>query len=124
MLNNWLLVALGGACGAVLRYGVVAATQLLGMTFPVGTLAVNVLGSFLIGILATYWIVRTGGGTQLFFQTGLLGAFTTFSAFSLDTLTLWHSGHEKAAAINVLLNVLLCLLAVAAGMAFGGNLAK
>ena len=72
MLNNWLLVALGGACGAVLRYGVVAATQLLGMTFPVGTLAVNVLGSFLIGILATYWIVRTGGGTQLFFQTGLL----------------------------------------------------
>jgi len=124
MLSNWLMVAMGGACGAVLRYSVVAASQGLGLTFPLGTLAVNVAGSLLIGIVAVYWTAGTGGGTQLFFQTGLLGAFTTFSAFSLDTMTLWQSGHEKAAALNVLLNVLLCLVAVAVGMTVGSNLAK
>ena len=117
-------MALGGACGAVLRYSVVAASHALGLTFPLGTLVVNVVGSFLIGIVAIYWIGGSGGGTQLFFQTGLLGAFTTFSAFSLETVTLWQSGHEKAAALNVLLNIVLCLAAVAAGMAIGGNLAK
>ena len=124
MLNKWIMVALGGACGAVLRYSVVAASQTLGLTFPLGTLAVNVVGAFVIGIVAIYWMAGSGGGTQLFFQTGLLGAFTTFSAFSLDTVTLWQSGHEKEAALNVLLNILLCLAAVAAGMAIGGNLAK
>ena len=58
-------------------------------------------------------------GPRLFFQTGLLGAFTTFSAFSLETLQLWQAGHMKTALINILLNVSLCLIAVVLGMALG-----
>lgn len=121
-----VMVAMGGACGAVLRYGVVAATQWLGVAFPLGTLTVNVFGSFLIGVVSVYWLATgtAGSESQWFFQTGLLGAFTTFSAFSLDTMLLWQNGQTKAAALNVILNIVLCLAAVAAGMALGGNLAK
>ena len=125
-MHKILLVAIGGACGAVLRYGLVSISQLAGGSFPLGTLSVNVLGSFLIGIFAAYLTASgsVGGNLQLLFQTGLLGAFTTFSAFSLDTMLLWQNGHAKAAALNVILNVTLCLIVVAAGMALGGNLAK
>lgn len=125
-MNKIVMVAMGGACGAVLRYGVVAAANMSGLVFPLGTLSVNVLGSFLIGVVSVYWLAAGAavGESQLFFQTGLLGAFTTFSAFSLDTMVLWQNGQAKAAALNVVLNVLLCLAAVAAGMALGGNLAK
>ncbi len=125
-MNNVIMVAMGGACGAVLRYWVVATSQYAGLGFPLGTLSVNVLGSLLIGVAAAYWLATgaAGGSGQLFFQTGLLGAFTTFSAFSLDTLLLWQNGQLKAAALNVMLNVMLCLTAVAAGLLLGGNLAK
>lgn len=125
-MNKIVMVAMGGACGAVLRYGVVTAAQVVGLAFPLGTLSVNVLGSFLIGMVWVYWLATGAAGSesQLFFQTGLLGAFTTFSAFSLDTMVLWQNGQAKAAALNVVLNVLLCLAAVAAGIALGGNLAK
>lgn len=123
---NLMMIAFGGACGAVLRYGVVSGSQILGLTYPLGTLVVNVIGSGVIGIAAAYWLASVNGssGTQLFFQTGLLGAFTTFSAFSLDTLTLWQNGHIKTAFANVVLNVTLCLMAVALGMVLGSNLAR
>lgn len=114
-------VALGGACGASLRYLAVKLLSAPSIAFPLGTLAVNVAGSFLIGLLAgsVFLDPKVAVGPRLFFQTGLLGAFTTFSAFSLDTLQLWQSGQMKSAIANVLLNVSLCLMAVILGMALG-----
>jgi len=113
-------VALGGACGATLRYLVVKFLS-AGALFPVGTLVANVSGSFLIGLLAGSFFLdpKMSLGPKLFFQTGLLGAFTTFSAFSLETMQLWQAGHLKSAVMNILLNVSLCLLAVILGMALG-----
>lgn len=114
-----LAVALGGAIGAVLRYALVNLASLISNGFPLGTLLVNTLGSLIIGFVSAMWLA--GGEPQpavrLFFQTGLLGAFTTFSAFSLDTLTLWQNGHSYAAVMNTLLNVVLCIAAVTAGVA-------
>jgi len=106
-----LWVALGGAVGATLRYSVVRAFG-PALTFPFGTLLVNVLGSLVIGLLATSVFLdpKIAPNARLFFQTGLLGAFTTFSAFSLETLQLWQSGHVRSAALNIVLNVVLCLL--------------
>ena len=87
----YLIVFLGAGIGGALRHGVnVSAVRLLGYQFPFGTLVVNVLGSFLIGLLAGYFAFRPGIGQhmRLFLTTGLLGGFTTFSAFSLDTALL------------------------------------
>ncbi len=121
-------VALGGACGAVLRFGVSRALVGTSMSFPLATLIVNVVGSFLIGLLAAGFLSGAGNPlsgekivpeARLFFQTGLLGAFTTFSAFSLETMNLWQSGQNKAALINVLANLILSLLAVTLGMIVG-----
>ncbi len=122
-MSNILAVALGGACGAVLRYLVVGAAGLAGVSWPAGTLIVNVAGSFLVGFLVAFWTL-TGigpGTTRLLFQTGMLGAFTTFSAFSLDTMGLWQGGQFRLAALNVVLNVSLCLVAVAVGGALGSG---
>lgn len=114
-------VALGGACGAVLRHLAVKLLSSQMTTFPLGTLAVNVTGSFLIGLLAgsVFSDPKISVGPKLFFQTGLLGAFTTFSAFSLETLQLWQTGQVKSAIANIALNVILCLAAVFLGMALG-----
>ncbi len=123
-MNSYLLVAAGGALGAVGRYLVVTLSMSLGGGFPLGTLIVNVLGSFAIGVFSA-WVIASGGeytSARALFQTGFLGAFTTFSAFSLDTLNLLTSGQTLAAAGNVMLNLCLCLSAVAAGFALGGAL--
>ena len=120
-----LWVALGGAVGATLRYSVVRAFG-PALTFPFGTLLVNVLGSLVIGLLATSVFLdpKIAPNARLFFQTGLLGAFTTFSAFSLETLQLWQSGHVRSAALNIVLNVVLCLLAAMLGMVLGSAIAE
>ena len=97
------LIALGGAIGSVLRYLMVAA-----IGAPWGTAAVNVLGSFAIGVLFVLLDARTGW--QLFVMTGLLGGFTTFSAFSLEAAFLW----ERSAALAVLYVVLSLVLAIGA----------
>ena len=112
-----LWVGFGGAVGAMLRYLVVGLASQAGLIFPLGTLLVNVVGSMLIGIFAGYLLLHTDAAQagKLFFQTGLLGAFTTFSAFSLDTLLLWQQGLWRVALASVLLNVLLCLGAVVIG---------
>jgi len=117
-------VALGGACGASLRYLLVKFLSGGMLNFPLGTLVANVSGSFLIGFLAGSFFLgeKINTDAKLFFQTGVLGAFTTFSAFSLETLQLWQSGNAKTAAINIVLNVGLCLLAVVLGMALGSAL--
>ena len=116
-----LLICLGGACGTAARYGVdVAAARWLGVDFPYGTLIVNVLGSFLIGViqevaLSTPLVSET---VRLVLAVGLMGGFTTYSAFSYGTLRLAERS-SAAAAVNVLLTTGLCLGACALGLLLG-----
>ena len=115
---NWLLVFLGGGLGAAARHGINrAGLALLGPGFPWWTLAINVAGSFLIGLLAgLFGALETGENTRLFLVTGFLGGFTTFSAFSLDALTLWERGAAMQAGFYVLGSVFLSLIAAALGL--------
>ena len=115
----YALVALGGAFGASIRFYL---SQLildwLGKGFPFATLAVNISGSLLVGTL--YGLIDQGIIEVSIYRTligiGFLGAFTTFSTFSLDTLLLMQQGEVIKALLNVLLNVSLCLIAAAIGM--------
>ena len=124
MVQTLLLVGLGGALGAMARYlTVVGAARLFGTGFPVGTLAVNVLGSFLIGVLAVTMLGPRGASPAVpFLLAGVLGGFTTFSAFSLDALKLWQAGQAGAAGAYVAASVGLSLAAVAVGAAAGAAL--
>lgn len=123
-LGDVILVASGGAFGAVLRYYVgVLSTEFFGTRFPWGTLFVNVLGCFLLG-----WLVQSAAGsfiseaTRLTLGTGVLGAFTTFSTFGVETILAWNRSPMVAVA-NVATSVVLGLLAAAAGMYLGARLA-
>lgn len=107
MIQTMILVALGGAMGSLLRF-----VALLAVPAPWGVMAVNVLGSFLIGLV---YVPAGRMGLSPLILTGLLGGFTTFSAFSLDAARLWTSGAAGQAAIYVAGSVGLSLLAVAAG---------
>ena len=114
-----LLVALGGGLGAALRHLTnLAAFRLLGPNFPFGTLAVNVIGSFLMGVLVEVVARRFGASAELrlFLATGVLGGYTTFSAFSLDTIVLWERGAPGLAVAYVGLSVLLSLSAIIGGL--------
>ena len=115
-----LLVALGGAIGAGCRHLVnLGSLRLLGPNYPVGTLTVNVAGGLLMGLLAGYFALRYSGGGQnlrLFLTTGILGGFTTFSAFSLDAVLLWERGDIPGALAYVLLSVVLSIAALVAGL--------
>ena len=115
---HWLLVFVGGGLGAVARHGMNrAGLALIGPNFPWWTLTVNVLGSFLIGLLAGWFgAMETWQNTRLFLITGFLGGFTTFSAFSLDALTLWERGTPVQAGFYVLASVILSLVAAAVGL--------
>ena len=94
-----------------------AGLALLGPGFPWWTLGVNVLGSFLIGLLAGLFdVMGTGQNARLFLTTGFLGGFTTFSAFSLDALTLWERGAMLQAGLYVAGSVIASLIAVIAGL--------
>ena len=114
-----LAIAAGGAIGAVGRHYVgVYALKWLGAAFPYGTLAVNVAGSFLMGVLVTSMAVKWNVGEELraFLTVGLLGGFTTFSAFSLDFATLMERGETVLAAGYVTASVVLALAGMFAGM--------
>ena len=115
---HWLLVFVGGGIGAVARHGVNrAGLALLGPGFPWWTLTVNVAGSFLIGLLAgMFGALETGHHARLFLTTGFLGGFTTFSAFSLDALTLWDRGEPLQASLYIIGSVVLSLIAAVAGL--------
>jgi len=121
-----LLVAVGGAIGSVLRYYVgVWSVRLAGAGFPWGTLTVNLVGSFLIGIVVEL-IVRKFDGSpalRLFLMTGIIGGFTTFSTFALDTVVLMEKGQLGTAIVYVLVSVIVSLCAVFAGLSLIRSLA-
>ena len=117
---QWLAIAAGGALGSVLRFAAVSyLTPLLGIRFPLGTFIVNILGSFLIGVAYVLLVEKTALSTEwrLFFITGVLGGFTTFSAFSLEMLQLWQSGYVLNALIYASSSVIVGLLMAFSGMA-------
>jgi CrcB protein len=115
-------VALGGALGAAGRYLVgVAAIRLMGPGFPWATLVVNVAGSLAMGLLVAI-LLRVGNAWAPFLMTGLLGGFTTFSAFSLDAVTLWERGQADLAIAYVSASVVLSVGALALGLALGRGL--
>lgn len=117
MLQTLLSVALGGALGASGRYLVnVGATRAFGHGFPAGTMIVNILGSFLMGMLFVALAKKGGNAYAPFLMTGVLGGFTTFSAFSLDALTLFERGQAGTAALYIVLSVTLALLGLVAGV--------
>ena len=115
---GYFLVFLGGGLGAAARHGINrAGLALLGPGFPWWTLAINVSGSFLIGLLAgLFGAIETGHNARLFLTTGFLGGFTTFSAFSLDALTLWERGGQLQTGLYVAGSIILSLVAAAMGM--------
>ncbi len=123
-MTQWLAVAAGGALGAVARFAVARGmTAWLGPGFPFGTLSVNVLGSFAAALLYVRLVEQDGGtGWRALLIVGFLGAFTTFSAFSVETLRLLEDVGPGSAALNVALNLLLCLGACAAGLWLGRQL--
>ncbi|ETX14958.1 camphor resistance protein CrcB [Roseivivax halodurans JCM 10272] len=120
MTLTLLQVALGGAAGAVARYLTGhAAVRLIGHGFPWGTFAVNVVGSFLMGVLVVALAEWNANRFAPLLLTGMLGGFTTFSAFSLDAATLYERGELALAGAYVGGSVILSLLAVFAGLAAG-----
>lgn len=118
MITSILQVAIGGAIGAVGRYLTgVAAVRVMGHGYPWGTLTVNILGSFLMGVLIVVLMTKDGGmRIAPLLMTGMLGGFTTFSAFSLDALTIYERGQVGTAAIYVIASVVLSLLAIVLGV--------
>jgi fluoride exporter len=130
-MSSYLWVAIGGAIGSVARYWLAAlSVRHWGETFPWGILIVNVSGSFLIGLFGALtapdgpWPLGTDA--RLFFMAGVCGGFTTFSAFSLQTLSLLENRQWLYAGANIVASVVLCLVAVwlghmLAGMAKPGN---
>ncbi len=121
-VKAFLLIALGGACGAVLRHG----AQLLAAPapWPWGTFSVNAIGCLIIGAVLGAWagVAWFEGTWRAFLVVGVLGAFTTFSAFSVDTLELWRSGRLMATAAYVLGSVGLSIAAAFVGFRLGAVL--
>jgi CrcB protein len=124
-MRGLLLVCAGGAVGSGARYLVaVGAGRWLGTDFPYGTLAVNLVGSFLIGLVQMLAASRAlSEETRLLLSTGVMGGLTTYSAFSYETLRLAEAGAWRA-GLNVLLTTAGCLALCAAGMALGRALTR
>lgn len=124
-MKQILAIALGGSVGALLRYWMsIGIHAVAGRAFPYGTLLVNVSGSLLMGFLYVLLVERLAlstewrGGVLI----GLLGAFTTFSTFSMETFALFEDGERLKALVNIVLSVTLCLVAVWLGVAAGRRL--
>lgn len=118
-MHAYLIVFAGAGLGGAMRHGVnMAALRMFGPGFPVATLAVNVLGSFLMGLLFALFSVKGDAptGLRLFLATGVLGGFTTFSAFSLDAALLYEQGQGVLALIYVMASVILALSGLFLGM--------
>jgi CrcB protein len=130
LLTQYLIIGLGGALGSMLRFGlggwIDSGAQKSGVIFPWGTIIVNITGCFIIGFI--YSISASEGRlmlsslTRQFIMIGILGGYTTFSSFSLQTLLLAQDGQWWDAAANVALSVVLCLVGVWLGTVFAGML--
>jgi CrcB protein len=121
-VRQLVAIAVGGSAGALLRFWMSSATYaLIGRDFPYGTLAVNVAGCLAMGVLYELLLDRVTFGVELraALLIGLLGAFTTFSTFSLETLALIEQGEPAKALANIVLSVVLCLAAVWLGVLIG-----
>jgi CrcB protein len=121
-MTAYLIVFIGAGLGGMLRHGVnVGCARWCGPEFPWGTMTINILGSLVMGLVAGWLAFRASESwnqnARLFLMTGILGGFTTFSAFSLDTMLLWERGQAGAALTYVLVSVLGSILALAAGLA-------
>ncbi len=111
-LINYLAIAIGGAIGACLRFALSEwMLHLFGRAFPFGTLLVNILGSFVIGLLYGLFITEqiSPNPWRIFIGIGVLGAFTTFSTFSMDTVLLLQQGDWLKAVVNVVLTTWCCV---------------
>ncbi len=120
-----LAIALGGALGSVLRYLLGNAVQSsVGRQFPFGTLAVNVIGCLLIGLVYVWLLERGSAGVtaRAFWMVGVLGGFTTFSSFSLETFDLAAQAAYGRALLNVVFSVVLCVSATWVGVLVGRQL--
>jgi fluoride exporter len=120
-MTSYLLVFLGAGIGGALRHTVnLGCARYFGIAFPWGTVTVNILGSFLMGLLAGWLAFKSQEGwsqpLRLFLTTGILGGFTTFSAFSLDAVLLWERGAAASAAGYVAASVLLSISGLVAGL--------
>jgi len=118
-MAGYLIVFLGGGIGAALRHGVnVRFARWLSSTYPYSTLFVNVSGSFVMGLIVGYFALKgeRAESARLFLATGLLGGYTTFSAFSLDAVQLWDRGQTVAAAGYVASSVVASILGLVAGL--------
>jgi CrcB protein len=121
---GFLIVFLGGGIGAALRHGVnLASARMFGLAFPYATLIENVTGSLVMGLLAAYFVAKAGVPQhwRLFMTTGILGGYTTFSAFSLDTALLYERGEIGLALLYVVLSVALAVGGLFAGFAIIRN---
>jgi len=130
LLTQYIVIGLGGALGSMLRFGLGSLidtnAQKTGQIFPWGTIIVNVTGCFIIGFIFTISAsegrIILSSLTRNFIMIGILGGYTTFSSFSLQTLTLAQDGQWWGAAANVLLSVVLCLAGVWFGAMLAGSL--
>lgn len=126
MILRILLIALGGAIGSVCRYGFGGFVyRLFGTVFPWGTLAVNLIGSLVIGFLwAAFDRAAIGSNMRMFVFGGILGGFTTFSSYTLETFNLLHAGETRLAITNMLVSNLAGVAAVFIGFAIFRYIAK
>lgn len=120
-MTSYLLVFLGAGIGGALRHGInLGCARYCGISFPWGTLTVNIVGSFLMGLLVGWLAFKDGANwsqhLRLFLATGVLGGFTTFSAFSLDAILVWERGQSGVALTYVIASVVLALGGLLAGL--------
>ena len=126
-MMNWMLVAAGGALGSVARYALARLWPAVPGEWPVATMSANLVGSFAIGLAAVLIAARGAGeeeALRLFFMTGVLGGFTTYSAFALETVSIAHGGSATRALAYLIATVVGCALLAQAGRVAGSFLTE